>query len=97
MLCSNNRQSCYGIFFHKFFSDKELVTEVGNNNQDAVIFRDGVEIFRGAIEQLKRFKDDVKEVAQGFECGISFGKFNDLQVGDIIQVSTQEEVERTSL
>ena len=66
-------------------------------SKDAVIFRDGVEIFRGAIEQLKRFKDDVKEVAQGFECGISFGKFNDLQEGDIIQVSTQEEIERTSL
>ncbi len=66
-------------------------------SKDAVIIRDGEEIFRGAIEQLKRFKDDVKEVAQGFECGISFGKFNDLREGDIIQVSTQEEIERTSL
>lgn len=66
-------------------------------DKDAVILRDGVEIYKGAIEQLKRFKDDVKEVAQGFECGISFGKFNDLQEGDIIQVSTTEEVERTSL
>ena len=66
-------------------------------DKDAIIIRDGVEIFKGQIEQLKRFKDDVKEVAQGFECGISFGKFNDLQEGDIIQVSTQEEVERTSL
>ncbi len=65
--------------------------------KDAVILRDGVEIYRGAIEQLKRFKDDVKEVAQGFECGISFGKFNDLQEGDIIEVSTKEEIERTSL
>ena len=66
-------------------------------DKDAIILRDGVEIFKGAIEQLKRFKDDVKEVAQGFECGISFGKFNDLQEGDIIQVSTTEEIERTSL
>ena len=66
-------------------------------DKDAVILRDGVEIYRGSIEQLKRFKDDVKEVAQGFECGISFGKFNDLQEGDIIQVSTKEEIERTSL
>jgi translation initiation factor IF-2 len=66
-------------------------------DKDAIILRDGVEIFKGQIEQLKRFKDDVKEVAQGFECGISFGKFNDLQEGDIIQVSTQEEIERTSL
>ena len=66
-------------------------------SKDAVLLRDGVEIFRGAIDQLKRFKDDVKEVAQGFECGISFSKFNDIQVGDIIEVSTQEEVERKSL
>ena len=65
--------------------------------KDAVIIRDGEEIFKGPIEQLKRFKDDVKEVAQGFECGISFGKFNDLKEGDIIQVSTTEEIERTSL
>ena len=57
----------------------------------------GVEIFKGAIDQLKRFKDDVKEVAQGFECGISFAKFNDLKEGDIIEVSTTEEVERKSL
>ena len=66
-------------------------------SKDAVVLRDGKEIFKGAIDQLKRFKDDVKEVAQGFECGISFAKFNDIEVGDIIQVSTKEEVERKSL
>lgn len=66
-------------------------------DKDAIIIRNGEQIFKGAIEQLKRFKDDVKEVAQGFECGISFGKFNDLQEGDIIEVSTTEEIERTSL
>lgn len=56
-----------------------------------------VEIFKGQIDQLKRFKDDVKEVATGFECGISFAKFNDIQEGDIIEVSTTEEVERQAL
>ena len=66
-------------------------------SKDAVLLRNGVEIFKGAIDQLKRFKDDVKEVAQGFECGISFNKFNDIQVGDIIQVSTTEQVERVEL
>lgn len=66
-------------------------------NKTAILMRDGKEIFRGAIDQLKRFKDDVKEVSQGFECGISFAKFNDLQEGDIIEVSTTEEVERVSL
>ena len=63
----------------------------------AIVLRDGKEIFKGVIDQLKRFKDDVKEVSQGFECGISFAKFNDLQEGDIIEVSTTEEVERVTL
>ena len=63
----------------------------------AVLLRNGQEIFKGQIDQLKRFKDDVKEVATGFECGISFSKFNDIQEGDIIEVSTIEEVERRAL
>ncbi len=66
-------------------------------SKDAVLYRDGKEIYRGAIDQLKRFKDDVKEVAQGFECGISFAKWNDIEVGDIIEVSTKEEVARSEL
>lgn len=66
-------------------------------SKDAVLMRDGKEIFRGAIDQLKRFKDDVKEVAQGYECGISFAKFNNIEIGDIIEVSTTEKIERVSL
>ena len=66
-------------------------------SKDAVLIRNGEEIFKGEIDQLKRFKDDVKEVAQGFECGISFNKWNDIEIGDIIQVSTVEEIERQSL
>ncbi len=66
-------------------------------NKTAIVLRKGIEIFKGQIDQLKRFKDDVKEVAQGFECGISFDKFNDIQEGDIIKVTTTEEVERQVL
>lgn len=66
-------------------------------NKTAVVIRNGMEVFKGQIDQLKRFKDDVKEVAQGFECGISFAKFNDLQEGDIIKVTTTEEIERQVL
>ena len=66
-------------------------------NKTAVVERNGMEIFKGQIDQLKRFKDDVKEVAQGFECGVSFDKFNDLQEGDIIKVTTTEEIERQVL
>ena len=66
-------------------------------SKTAKVIRAGREIFQGTIDQLKRFKDDVKEVQQGFECGISFEKFNDIEVGDIIEVSTTEEIERVSL
>ena len=63
----------------------------------AKVIRNGETIYTGNIDQLKRFKDDVKEVATGFECGVSFAKFNDIQEGDIIEVSTTEEVERQAL
>lgn len=66
-------------------------------NKMAIVMRNGQEIFKGSIDQLKRFKDDVKEVNQGFECGISFAKFNNLEVGDIIKVTTVELVERQEL
>lgn len=68
-----------------------------NRNDTATIFRDGKEIFKGAVDQLKRFKDDVKEVAQGFECGLSFVKFNDIQEGDIVKFTTKQEFERSEL
>ena len=66
-------------------------------SKTARILRDGEEIFKGEIDQLKRFKDDVKEVKEGFECGISFAKFNDIEIGDIIEVTTTKEVEVQTL
>ena len=68
-----------------------------NRNDTATIFRGGKEIFKGAVDQLKRFKDDVKEVAQGFECGLSFVKFNDIEEGDIVKFTTKQEIERSEL
>ncbi len=55
------------------------------------IYRDDVMICEGDVHQLKRFKDDVKEVAQGYECGISIEKFNDIKVGDFIECYQVEE------
>ena len=66
-------------------------------SKTARLLRNDEEIFKGEIDQLKRFKDDVKEVKEGFECGISFSKFNDIQEGDIIEVSTTKEVEVQTL
>ncbi|WP_085992377.1 translation initiation factor IF-2 [Oceanobacillus senegalensis] len=59
------------------------------------IIRDGVVLFEGEIDTLKRFKDDVKEVAQNYECGITITNFNDIKVGDIIEAFVMEEIKRT--
>ena len=58
------------------------------------LIRDGVVTFEGEIDALKRFKDDVKEVAQGYECGITIKNFNDVKEGDIIEAYVMEEIER---
>ena len=58
------------------------------------ILRDGIVIFEGKMASLKRFKDDVKEVKNGFECGITIEKFNDIKEGDVIEASVMKEVER---
>jgi translation initiation factor IF-2 len=58
------------------------------------LIRDGIVIYEGEIEDLKRFKDNVKEVAQGYECGITLRNFNDIKEGDVIEAFLMEEVER---
>ncbi|WP_144474911.1 translation initiation factor IF-2 [Cytobacillus oceanisediminis] len=58
------------------------------------LIRDGVVIFEGEVDALKRFKDDAKEVAQGYECGITIKNFNDVKEGDVIEAYIMEEVER---
>ena len=72
------------------------VTEGEIHRDDKVrIVRDGTVIFEGAMASLRRFKDDVKSVKQGYECGIGIEKFQDLKVGDLIEGYTSKEVERT--
>ena len=63
-------------------------------NCQARITRDGIVIFEGELESLKRFKDDVKEVAAGYECGLVFKKFNDIKVGDFVEAFKMVEVPR---
>ncbi|MEN6411140.1 MAG: translation initiation factor IF-2 [Veillonellales bacterium] len=60
------------------------------------IIRDGIVVHEGELESLRRFKDDVKEVAAGYECGISVEKYRDLKEGDIIEVCAMEEVKPNS-
>jgi len=63
-------------------------------NNHVRLVRDGIEVFDGTIASLKRFKDDVKEVEQGFECGISLENFNDIKNGDIIEAYKTVETKR---
>ena len=72
-----------------------LVTEGKVHNKDkARVVRDGIVIHTAPIDALKRYKDDVKEVASGFECGLSLVNFNDIQEGDIIETFTEIEIEQ---
>lgn len=73
-----------------------MVTEgkVERKNKIRVI-RDGVVIHTGELASLKRFKDDVKEVLRGFECGLQIERFNDIEVGDYLEVYIEEQVKRT--
>ena len=67
------------------------------NSSQVRILRNGIVLHEGTVEALRRFKDDVKEVAQGYECGISVEKFRDIKEGDIIEAFMMEEVRPTSL
>jgi translation initiation factor IF-2 len=64
-------------------------------NSKVRIIRDGVVVHSGELASLKRFKDDVKEVAYGYECGLNFNNFNDIKVGDVIEAYEIIEVKRT--
>lgn len=63
-------------------------------NAEVRLVRGGIVVYQGKIDSLKRFKDDAKEVAQGYECGISLDKYNDIKEGDTIEAFVMETVER---
>jgi translation initiation factor IF-2 len=56
------------------------------------VLRDSAVIFDGELESLRRFKDDVKEVAEGYECGIQVARYQDLRVGDVVEAFSTEQV-----
>ncbi|MCK4663432.1 MAG: translation initiation factor IF-2 [Bacteroidales bacterium] len=83
------------------------ITKVGNiagcivkdgkitRNAKIRVIREGIVVYTGELGSLKRFKDDVKEVASGYECGLNIEKYNDIKVGDILESYTEVEVKRT--
>jgi translation initiation factor IF-2 len=65
-----------------------------NRNHNVRIIRDGIVVYSGELGSLKRFKDDVKEVKNGYECGLNIAKYNDIRVGDIVEAYEEVEVSR---
>ena len=74
-----------------------VTTGVVRRNAKVRVVRDGTVIYDTTISQLKRFKDDVREVEEGFECGILLDGFNDVKEGDVLEVYEVKQVERTDL
>jgi translation initiation factor IF-2 len=66
-----------------------------SGDSQARLLRDNVVVWTGKLSSLRRFKDDVSEVKSGFECGIGLERFNDIKVGDIIEVFTVEKIAQT--
>lgn len=66
-----------------------------NRNTRIRLIRDGIVVYSGELSTLKRFKDDVKEVSAGYECGLSISNFNDIKVGDIVEGFEEVEVKKT--
>lgn len=65
-----------------------------SRNAQVRVIRDGIVVFEGTIDSLKRFKDDVREVSSGYECGVGMERFNDIHEGDILEFFTLEEIKR---
>jgi translation initiation factor IF-2 len=65
-----------------------------NRNSKIRIIRDGVVLHTGELASLKRFKDDVKEVATNYECGLNIQNYNEIEVGDIVEAFEQVEIKR---
>jgi translation initiation factor IF-2 len=65
-----------------------------HRNSQVRVVRDGIIVYEGALASLKRFKDDVKEVNSGYECGLNIENFNDIKEGDVVECFRMVEVER---
>ena len=73
----------------------EVIDGVVDRKAGVRLIREGIVVYEGEVSSLKRFKDDVKEVREGLECGIGIANFNDIKVGDVIESYAVEEVART--
>jgi translation initiation factor IF-2 len=104
MLTPDSREVMYGVAnVRQIFKVPRIGTVAGcyitegmvDRKNRVRVVRDGIQIYEGELSSLKRFKDDVREVREGFECGLSVQGFNDIKIGDNIECYRIEEVART--
>jgi translation initiation factor IF-2 len=104
MLAPERKESVVGSAeVREIFRVTKVGTIAGSYVQDGLVdrkakvrlIRDGIVVYDGEISSLKRFKDDVKEVREGFECGIGIANFNDIKVDDVIECYQVTEIART--
>ncbi|NLC83486.1 MAG: translation initiation factor IF-2, partial [Ruminococcaceae bacterium] len=84
------KSSGVGTIGGAYVTDGKIV-----RNTDIRVVRDGIVIHEGKLSSLKRFKDDVREVAAGYECGLSVERFNDIKEGDVIEAFEMKQIERS--
>ncbi|MEO5511580.1 MAG: translation initiation factor IF-2, partial [Longimicrobiales bacterium] len=104
MLTPDSREIMYGVAsVRQIFKVPRIGTVAGcyitegfiDRKNRVRVVRDGIQIYEGELSSLKRFKDDVREVREGFECGLSVQGFNDIKIGDTIEAYRMEAVART--
>ena len=104
LLAPERRESVVGVAEARvIFKIKGVGTIAGSyitegvmqRNGQARVVRDGIVVYEGEVASLKRFKEDVREVREGFECGIGIANFNDVKAGDVIETYEVQEVART--
>ena len=71
-----------------------ITSGVVQRNGGVRLIRDSIVVYEGRLSSLRRFKDDVKEVKQGYDCGMTIENYNDIKIGDILEFFVMEEVER---
>ena len=78
----------------ELLQDAMLQTVELIRNHQVRIIREGIVVYSGELGSLKRFKDDVKEVKNGYECGLNIANYNDIRVGDVVEAYEEVEVNR---
>ena len=90
-MTTSNTSGCTHVLINTSLGGYVQDGKIVRNSQVRVV-RDGIVVFEGALASLRRFKDDVKEVAAGYECGLQIEKFNDVKIGDIVEVFVMEQI-----